>query len=47
MDNMKETAATLIAMERSELDRWGKGNPAGYLEISAPDVVYFDPFLER
>ena len=47
MDNMKETAATLIAMERSALDRWGKGNPAGYLEISAPDVVYFDPFLER
>lgn len=42
-----ETAATLIALERAALDRWGKGEPSGYLEISAPDVTYFDPFLER
>ncbi len=34
-------------MERTALDRWGKGDPSGYLEISSPDVVYFDPFLER
>jgi hypothetical protein len=31
-------------MERAALDRWGKGDPSGFLEISAPDVVYFDPF---
>jgi ketosteroid isomerase-like protein len=37
----------VIALERAALDRWGKGDPSGYLEISAPDVVYFDPFLER
>ena len=47
MSDVKDTAATIIAMERSALDRWGKGDPSGYLEISAPDVVYFDPFLER
>jgi hypothetical protein len=34
-------------MERAALDRWGKGDPTGFLEISAPDVVYFDPFLDR
>lgn len=47
MSTVKDSAATIIAMERSALDRWGKGDPSGYLEISAPDVVYFDPFLER
>ena len=29
------------------LDRWGKGDPSGFLEICAPEVVYFDPGLER
>jgi hypothetical protein len=40
-------AVAVIALERMALDRWGKGDPSGFLEISAPDVVYFDPFLER
>ncbi len=40
-------AETVIALERAVLDRWGRGDPSGFLEISAPDVVYFDPFLER
>ena len=43
----KDAASTIIAMEQAALDRWGKGDPSGFLEISAPDVVYFDPFLER
>jgi hypothetical protein len=47
MNNEKDVAATIIALERAALDRWGKGDPSGYLEISAPEVVYFDPFLER
>ncbi len=42
-----DTANTIIAMEHAALDRWGKGDPDGFLEISAPDVVYFDPFTER
>ena len=40
-------AQTIIAMERAALERWGRGDPSGFLEISAPDVVYFDPFQER
>ncbi len=42
-----DDAATIIAMERSALRRWGSGDPSGFLEISAPDVVYFDPFQPR
>lgn len=42
-----EVAATIIEIERAALDRWGKGDPDGFLEISALDVVYFDPFTEQ
>lgn len=40
-------ATEIIGLERAALDRWGKGDPSGFLEICAPDVVYFDPFLKR
>ena len=39
--------AEIIGLERAALERWGKGDPSGFLEICAPDVVYFDPFLKR
>jgi len=45
MDSAKVTD-TIIAMERAALDRWGNGDPSGFLEISADDVCYFDPFQE-
>jgi ketosteroid isomerase-like protein len=37
---------TIIALERGALDRWGKGDPQGYLELYAPEVTYFDPMQE-
>ncbi len=40
-------AQTIIAMEKAALDRWGRGDPSGFLEISDDDVVYFDPYRER
>ena len=40
-------AAEIVALERAALDRWLCGDPSGFLEISDPDVAYFDPFLER
>ncbi|MBX7198883.1 MAG: DUF4440 domain-containing protein [Rhodospirillaceae bacterium] len=40
-------ASAILAIERAALDRWGKGDPGGYLEASAADVTYFDPFTER
>ena len=45
--NNKNVGATIIAREKAALDRWIKGDPSGFLEISAPDVVYFDPSLEH
>lgn len=47
MENTNDAIATIIDMERAALDRWGKGDPSGFLEISASDVVYFDPFLDH
>ena len=47
MTRTEQISAGIIAFERAALDRWGAGDPSGYLEISAPDVTYFDPFLER
>jgi hypothetical protein len=37
---------TIIAMESAALERWGDGDPSGFLELCAPDVVYFDPHLK-
>ena len=42
-----EIVSTIVGLERGALDRWGRGDPSGFLEICASDVVYFDPFLER
>ncbi len=39
-----DISSTIIAMECAALDRWGRGDPSGFLEITAPDVVYFDPY---
>ena len=47
IETIDAVATEIIGMERAALDRWGTGDPSGYLEICAPDVVYFDPFLER
>jgi hypothetical protein len=34
-------------MECAALDRWIHGDPSGFLEICAPDIVYFDPYREK
>lgn len=38
---------TIIALEKGALEKWNQGNPNGYLDISADDVTYFDPFTEQ
>jgi len=42
-----DISETIIALERAALERWGRGDPDGFLDISAPAVSYFDPFVER
>ena len=39
--------STIISMECAALDRWGHGDPSGFLEITAPDIVYFDPYRAK
>ena len=40
------THADSAADFQAVLDRWGKGDPQGYLETYAEDGTYFDPKLE-
>lgn len=47
MKNDQDIPSLIISMERAALDRWIKGDPGGFLEIYAPDVVYFDPYREK
>ena len=46
---VEETAggAEIVAMEMAALERWCHGDPGGFLEISAEEVRYFDPFLDK
>ena len=37
----------IIALERGALDRWGHGDPSGFLELDADEVTYFDPTTEK
>ena len=43
----RDAAATradhILDLERAALDRWGKGDPGGFLDVYAPDISYFDP----
>src|SRR5947208_3172489 len=36
-------ADQIIMLERRALDRWGKGDPGGFLDLYAADITYFDP----
>jgi Calcium/calmodulin dependent protein kinase II association domain len=47
MENTDAVREKILAMEREALDRWGSGDPGGFLEINDPDVSYFDPFQEK
>jgi ketosteroid isomerase-like protein len=37
----------IIALERAAMDRWGKGDPQGFIELFADEITYFDPSTER
>jgi uncharacterized protein (TIGR02246 family) len=41
------TSEEIIAMEKAALERWGKGDPQGVLDIYASEITYFDPFQEK
>jgi len=37
----------IVALEKGALDRWGKGDTGGYLELMASEETYFDPNTEK
>lgn len=37
------SADHILMLERDALDRWGRGDPGGFLELYAPEISYFDP----
>ena len=43
-NNTEVVATEILTLERAALDRWGKGDPDGILDLYAEDVDYFDPF---
>jgi hypothetical protein len=46
-NDVKRVTETLLELEQAALIRWSAGDPSGFLEISAPEVTYFDPFLPK
>lgn len=40
---MHDAEHAVLQLERGALDRWGKGDTAGYSDLYAEDVSYFDP----
>jgi hypothetical protein len=47
MNQIQDISSLIVSMECAALDRWIKGDPSGFLETCAPDVVYFDPYREK
>jgi ketosteroid isomerase-like protein len=42
-----DIAQAIIALEKGALEKWNHGDPGGYLDLSAEDVTYFDPSIEK
>src|SRR5262249_38670543 len=40
-------ANQILMLERAALDRWGRGDPGGFLAAYATDITYFDPATEK
>ena len=36
-------ADQIVALEKAALDRWGDGDPGGFLELYDAGITYFDP----
>ncbi len=47
MNQTADIATHILALEQTALERWGKGDPDAYIDITADDVSYFDPFLNQ
>ena len=39
--------ATILSLEKQAIERWRKGDPLGFVEISGTDIIYIDPNLTK
>lgn len=39
-----DDTSVIIGLEHAAMVRWAQGDPSGFIEITAEDVSYFDPF---
>lgn len=44
---LEGVSGELLALEAAAMERWRKGDPNGFLDLSAPDVTYFDTGTPR
>jgi ketosteroid isomerase-like protein len=45
--NETDLGQVIIGLERAALDRWGAGDPGGYLDVYDEAITYFDPVVAR
>jgi ketosteroid isomerase-like protein len=43
----RDVETAIVGLERAALERWCHGDPGGFIDLAAEDIVYFDPFVER
>ncbi len=41
--DVRTSSDQILMLERDALDRWGNGDPSGFLTLYAADITYFDP----
>jgi ketosteroid isomerase-like protein len=46
VNSSTDPASEILTLERDALDRWGTGDPTGFLELYARDISYFDPVTD-
>lgn len=46
MELEDEPLKALLTLENDAMERWRRGDPWGFTELSAPEVTYFDPDVE-
>lgn len=45
--NNENIKAMILALEEQALEQWNNGNPDGFIDLSADDVIYIDPSFEN
>lgn len=43
----KKISKEIIALEKTALERWNRGDIKGYLDLYEEDIVYFDPMIDK